>query len=103
MSLRQLITLGTSLVFACCLNVRAFAHDKVEGKPATAEARKKMAEAHRKVAECLESDKPMKECHEQMHQIMEHACKDGDCPMHKPHHGKKDKAGTEKGDDAANK
>ena len=45
------------------------------------EQRAKMAEAHEKMAVCLRSDRPLKECHEEMMK----ACKEGmgkdGCPM----------------------
>lgn len=46
----------------------------------------KMAEVHKKMAECLRSDKPMAECHEQMKKECPMA-KEGHCPMMDEMHG----------------
>ncbi|MGZ3721503.1 MAG: hypothetical protein ACXVA9_01150 [Bdellovibrionales bacterium] len=68
----------------------SYAHDhgKDKGKPhppVTKEEREKMAANMDKMAACLRSDKPVDECHEEMHAGM----KDGSCPMmgeHGKHH-----------------
>ncbi len=46
----------------------------------------KMAEAHKKMAECLRSDKPMSECHEEMKKECPMANSDH-CPMMEEMHG----------------
>jgi len=47
-----------------------------------------MAEVHKKMAECLRTDKPMAECHEQMKKECPMA-KEGNCPMMDEMHGMK--------------
>ncbi|MFM8312901.1 MAG: hypothetical protein ACKOA8_01310 [Deltaproteobacteria bacterium] len=48
-----------------------------------AEMMEKMAEAHKKMAECLKSSKTTAECHEEWHKEMKETCprvKEGHCP-----------------------
>lgn len=57
-----------------------------EMKEPSKEDRAKMADLHDKMAACLRSDKPMKDCKDEMHKSCESM---GDsCPMHAGH-GKK--------------
>ncbi len=69
------------LLFLSSLVGSAVSAEEPKGKPAmTAEQRSKMAEAHEKMAVCLRSEKPMKDCHEEMRK----ACNDNKgegCPM----------------------
>jgi hypothetical protein len=52
----------------------------------TKEQRQKMAEAHENMATCLRSDRPMKECHEEMMKACkEHMGKNG-CPFMRGKH-----------------
>lgn len=51
------------------------------------EERQSRAEMHEKMAECLRSDKPMKECHDQMMKDCPMA-KEGHCPMMEGMHHK---------------
>ena len=58
-------------------------HKKMASKMAvmTPEQRGKMADAHDKMASCLRSDRPMKDCHEEMMKsCQENMGKEG-CPM----------------------
>ncbi|HTL12974.1 MAG TPA: hypothetical protein VL588_10825 [Bdellovibrionota bacterium] len=58
----------------------ALAHGMGDMKEPTKEERQKMADMHSKMADCLKSDKPMKECKDDMMKN----CKDSmgdDCPM----------------------
>jgi hypothetical protein len=68
-----LLTLTTLFVSAGA----AMAHDMKGMKEPSKEDRAKMADMHMKMAECLKSDKSMKECHE----AMEKSCKDSKMPM----------------------
>lgn len=45
------------------------------------EDRAKMAEMHMKMAECLKTDKPMKECHEEMMKACKDSMDKSGCPM----------------------
>jgi hypothetical protein len=70
------------LTLMAALSLPAFAEDKPKDDKAKGdhgammdpakkkEMRKKMADAHRKLADCLETDKPMKDCHEEMRKSM---------------------------------
>jgi hypothetical protein len=78
----KLLTVVGSLVL---LSTPAFSqhggmHGKMkEMKELTTEQRKEMAAKHEKMAACLKSSKPMKECHEEMKGMMG---KEGmNCPM----------------------
>ena len=60
-----------------------------DGPPPTREMREKMASAHEKMAACLHSERPIKECHEEMmkmhdewHDKMHHDMKDHDKMEH---------------------
>ena len=88
---------ATGAILTMLLNSVAFAHDDEkttkhektmmgEMKAMTPEQREKMASAHEKMAVCLRSDKPLKDCHDEMKKT----CRDvmgGECPMMK-HGGK---------------
>lgn len=87
------------IFFFCFLTMfagSAWATDKSgDGKKfpeMTTEQRGKMADLHEKMASCLRSDKPIKDCFKEMKQ----GCKDtmgkGGCPMmgHGKHHQDKD-------------
>lgn len=58
----------TSMIFAMsAIQVSAADNKSKKDRPApTAEEREKMAATHEKMAQCLRSDKPMKDCHEEM-------------------------------------
>ena len=61
------------------------------------DAAKKMAAAHRTAAECLDSGKPLAECHAAFEKTCEEHCKSegGECMMggkHKHHHKNKRRA-----------
>lgn len=61
------------------LSSLSLAEEGKKPKEPSAEDRKKMAELHQKMADCLKSDKPIQQCHEEMKK----SCKEmGDhCPM----------------------
>ncbi len=58
---------------------------KTEKKAPTPEDRAKMADAHERMAECLRSSKPMKECRSEMKKACEGMHGAGGCTM--GHHG----------------
>ena len=66
---------------------------KAWGSDPSAEDRAKMADAHQRMAECLRSSRPMKECRDEMkkaHAGFGHGqdCPHGEaCPKHGGHHG----------------
>lgn len=70
-----------SLLFCgSLLSPAAFAKHHEKMPEPTKEERMKMADAHTKMAECLKSDKTMKDCHKEMMD----SCKEatgGKCPM----------------------
>ena len=65
-----------------------------KGSEMTTEQRKKMGDAHEKMAACLRSDRPMADCHDEMMKSCEEAMGTDSCPMmgggmgHMKHHGK---------------
>lgn len=89
-----MLKLVMAIAFLC--GTTALAHDMdMMNKELTKEQRAVMADHHEKMAACLRSDKPMKQCHEEM----EKHCKEAgaNCPMNEMHemhdHAKKaDKA-----------
>ena len=82
-----------SLVLAGLPSSRSFSANEKETKITElspeqrtqhAEHLEKMAEAHKKLADCLKSSKSTSECHEEWHKEMKDACpmaKDGECHM----------------------
>jgi len=50
-------------------------------QPFTAQEREKMAAIHEKMATCLRSDRPLKECHNEMHEQYMEAMGTHGCPM----------------------
>lgn len=72
-------TMFVSLFFT----IGAFASDSTVLR----EDRNKMAEMHMKMADCLKSEKPVSECHNEMKQSCDMVGKDG-CSMMGPMHGK---------------
>jgi hypothetical protein len=56
-----------TILSATLIGGLSFAETKESNGPSK-EDRTKMAEAHEKMAACLKSDKPMKECREEMHE-----------------------------------
>lgn len=82
MKKHTIVALVISISAVVTGNSLSFAADKqTEAKGPSKEQRQKMAEAHQKMADCLNSDKPMGECKDEMmkscHDMMG---KDG-CPM----------------------
>jgi hypothetical protein len=55
--------------------------------PVSVENRRKMAELHQKMSDCLKTEKPMSECHNEMMQGCDMMGKNA-CPMMGPMHGK---------------
>ena len=63
--------------------------EKMERKhKMTREERNKMANAHKKMADCLLSERPMKECHTEMESAC-HEAMGSNCPMGHHHHRSK--------------
>ena len=92
--------LASALIVGLCSGV-SFAHDSdmhgMMDSKMTKEQREKMAVSHEKMAVCLRSDKPMKECHEEMMKACTDTMGADACPMmghHKKmmHSDKKEKS-----------
>ena len=77
----------------------AWAEDPAKADP-TPQARREMAAAHRRMAQCLESDRPMGECRAEMKALCPHMMGEEGCPMmgHGGMHGHGTKPGAEKKD-----
>jgi hypothetical protein len=58
----------------------AWADDAPKADP-TPEARREMAAAHRKLAQCLESDRPIGACRTEMMALCPHMMGENGCPM----------------------
>lgn len=50
-------------------------------QPFTAQEREKMAAIHEKMAACIRSDRPLKECHNEMHEQYMEVMGTHGCPM----------------------
>lgn len=86
MMIRTNRVLGWLAVSLLALASPAFAdHHEKSGKSEKAEpspeARAKMADAHQKMAECLRSTRPIKECRAEMHKTCEAMHGEGGCSM----------------------
>jgi len=74
---------GVSIAAALFLGAAAFAEEPAPPAPAepTSEQRKQMAETHRKMAECLLSERPFAECRAEMHARCQEQMGPEGCPM----------------------
>ena len=78
----------TAMAFTLLTGIASHANeDKWEMPNMTSEQRMKMADSHEKMAACMRSTKPMKDCHDEMMKVCEDTM-GKDCPMGKMHHHK---------------
>lgn len=80
-------TVLAAVVCGFMMSPLAFAKHHEKMPEPTKEQRTKMADMHSKMAECLKSEKPMKDCHKEMMDSCKEA-HDGKCPMMGGHMGK---------------